>query len=524
LKRAGEYFQNLEKKKLILLIALAATVVIVGIAGAVLLNQVKYTVLYSGLDAEEAGTIKTVLDEKGIQSKVQGTGTLLVPEEQADELRMELASEGYPSTGVNYDIFSNSASIGSTDLERRTYWQLQLQENIRTAVRTMEKVQDAIVLVNLASDSSFVVSESQSEASASVTLKLKNGIELSNAEARTIRQLVLKSVPELKQENITIVDTMLNYYDVGADGENVTSEYSATQQQLTEQMKETLTEQVLRVLDPAFGKGNVAVAVNLGLNLDQETTHKVEFAPPVEGEEDGLVRSFEEVYNAVTEDAAANGSVGTDPNGNGVPEYVAGDVPDGSEVNTSKIVNYELNEIQTQLTKAGYTLEDLSVAVLINSGVEGADAYVEKVKNLTAQAIGVGADYISVELMPFAENDDLGEAFSESQKAMDKENTRKMITTLVEVVVIVAAVVFIVRMFLTKTKRQTAQPLAAAGGVGDAVSLTVGDIDEAALPETYDLSDLVLKRSSEAEKIEELMDRYPETVAQILRSWIAEDD
>jgi flagellar M-ring protein FliF len=207
-----------------------------------------------------------------------------------------------------------------------------------------------------------------------------------------------------------------------------------------------------------------------------------------------------------------------------VPEYVAGDVPDGSEVNTSKIVNYELNEIQTQLTKAGYTLEDLSVAVLINSGVEGADAYVEKVKNLTAQAIGVGSDYISVELMPFAENDDLGEAFSESQKAMDKENTRKMITTLVEVVVIVAAVVFIVRMFLTKTKRQTAQPLAAAGGVGDAVSLTVGDIDEAALPETYDLSDLVLKRSSEAEKIEELMDRYPETVAQILRSWIAEDD
>jgi flagellar M-ring protein FliF len=523
LKRAGEFFQNLEKKKLIMLIALAAVIIIAGIVGAILLNRVDYTVLFSGLDAEEAGTIKTVLDEKGILSKVQGTSTILVPEEQADELRIELASEGYPSTGLNYEIFSGSGALGSTDLERRTYLQYQLQENIRKALRTMEKVQDSIVMVNLASDSSFVVSDNQSEASAAVTLSLKNGEALTISEAKTIGQFVMKCVPQLKPENISIVDSMMTYYDISADNAD-SSEYSASQQQLTEELKNTLSEQVLSVLDPAFGKGNVAVSVNLNLNFDKETIDKVEFLPPVEGESEGLVRSFEEIYNAVGQAEAANGSVGTDPNGNGTPAYVAGDIPEGADISSTRTYNYELNEIQTRIEKAQGAMQDLSVAVLVNSNIEGVTESVDKVKNLVAKSIGVSPDYISIETMPFADNTSIGDAFSLSQEAADKVSRRNMIVTIIEVVVIAAAVVFIVRLFLTKSGRRTAQPLAAAGIDGGIVGMTIGDVAESPQAVTYDLSELVLKKSSEAEKIEELLDRYPETVAQILRTWIAEDN
>ena len=523
LKRAGEFFQNLEKKKLIRLIVLAAVIIAAGIIGAVLLNQVKYTVLFSGLDAEEAGTIKTVLDEKGVEARVQGTSTILVPEEQADELRIQLASEGYPSTGLNYELFSNSASLGSTDLERRTYLQYQLQENIRKALRTMEKIQDSIVMVNLMSDSSFVVSENQSEASAAVTLKLKVGQLLTNSEARAIGQFVMKCVPELKPENVSIVDSTMKYYDINTEGGDNGAEYSASQLQLTQQLKDTLSEQVLRVLDPAFGKGNVAVAVNLSLDLDQETVNKVEFEPPVEGESEGLVRSFEEIYNAVGQTGASAGAVGTDPNGNGTPAYVAGDLPEGTDISSTRTYNFELNEIQTQIKKAGYATEGLSVAVLVNSSIEGVTESVDKIKNLVAQSIGVRPDYISIESMPFADNNSLTDAFNESRKAAEKESQRNMIVTIIEVVVIAAAVVFIVRLFLTRQKRQTIQPLA-AGADGGTVGLTVGEEDVGSKEESYDLSDLVLKKSSEAEKIEELMDRYPETVAQILRTWIAEDN
>jgi len=41
--------------------------------------------------------------------------------------------------------------------------------------------------------------------------------------------------------------------------------------------------------------------------------------------------------------------------------------------------------------------------------------------------------------------------------------------------------------------------------------------------EDFDIAEMMQKRSTETEKVEELMDRYPEIVAQILRSWLAED-
>ena len=120
-EKAAGLLKNLGKKKIIIILSLVAVALIVGIVGAVLLNRKPFTVLYSGLDASEAGKIKEMLDDMGVESKVQGTGTILVPEEQADELRIELAAQGYPKTGLNYDIFSNSSSLGTTDLERRTY-------------------------------------------------------------------------------------------------------------------------------------------------------------------------------------------------------------------------------------------------------------------------------------------------------------------------------------------------------------------------------------------------------------------
>jgi flagellar biosynthesis/type III secretory pathway M-ring protein FliF/YscJ len=65
---------------------------------------------------------------------------------------------------------------------------------------------------------------------------------------------------------------------------------------------------------------------------------------------------------------------------------------------------------------------------------------------------------------------------------------------------------------------------AVAGAVGYLVGMTHGDFIEGEPEEELDLADLVLKKSSEAEKIEELMERYPETVVQILRSWLTEDN
>lgn len=531
LKRTGEYFQKTERSKLIKMAVLTVVVITFGIVGALLLNRVQYTVLYSGLDASEAGTVMTLLQEMDISAKTDGTDTILVPEDLADELRIELASQGYPSTGLNYDIFSNSSDIGSTDLERQTYLQYQLQENMRTTIRLMEKVEDCVVIVNLATTSSFVVSSKTTEASVAVLLNLEAGADLTNNDAQSISEFVQKCVPNLNKENISIVDSEMNYYDISADeSSGNTAEYSATQQNLTEEMKEILSNQVLSVIEPAIGDGNVAVSVNLSLNFDQETVSSVEFYTPIEGETDGLIRSSDESSETVGEGSptGTGGDAGTDSNGVGGTQYVSDDSTGTTSESTSSTYNYELNEIQTQIQKAQGTVQDLSVAVLVNSNVAGIDGYVDTVKNLVANAIGVDSKYISVELMPFVENPEVSgfnDYFEQSQELVKQMTYKELIKTGLIVATILLIVMMILK-FLKKRKYDVdgSRETVNSGQIVDVVFGEPINGEAARMDEEKLLKELVIKKSDEAEKIEELMDRYPETVVQILRTWLVEED
>ena len=76
--KISELFKKAGKKKVIIFSILLAAAIIIGIVGAIALNRIEYTVLYSGLDPSEAGTIKELLDELGVKSKVSGTDTILV--------------------------------------------------------------------------------------------------------------------------------------------------------------------------------------------------------------------------------------------------------------------------------------------------------------------------------------------------------------------------------------------------------------------------------------------------------------
>ena len=532
LKQGSDFLKNAGKKKLITIGLVLLAVVVGGIVTAVLLNKTNYTVLYSDLSAAEAGTIMDKLDDMGVDAKVKGTDTILVPEDQADELRIELAADGYPSTGLNYDIFSNSSSLTATDEEELTYKQYQLEENMRTTISKFDKVKDCIVIVNLPVTSSFVVSDDTTEASVSIELELEDGETLTNAEAKSIAKFAETCVPDLALENISIVDTSLNYYDIASDDDSGTVAGSSTEQQeLTEQMKDILSDQVKTVIEPAVGSSNLAVSVNVSLDFDSESVDKVEFSPPIEGETKGLLRSSEEIYNAVNGDSTASGEAGSDSNGVSASEYTSTDTSDtttssGSYDNT---YNYELNQIETQIQKAQGSIQDLSVSVLVNSNVSGISDYVDTIKSLVANAIGVDKEYITVGLLPFVE--DAGETnfddYLQGSEAIAKQYTKaKLIRT-----GIIAGTALLLGLMalliLGKKKKHGKKEKEEAAEIGQAVDVTAGqpantETSEKAEEERL-LKNLAVGKSNETAKVEELMDKYPEAVAQILRNWLTED-
>lgn len=526
LKKAGEFLKKFEKKKLIITAALIVVVIAAGIIGAVLLNRTKYAVLYSDLSAQEAGTIINLLKDMNVDAKAEGTSTIKVPVDQADEIRIELAAQGYPNTGLNYDLFSDSSNVGSTDLERQTYLQYQLQENMRTTICRMAKVKDCIVIVNLASTSSFVITDNSTDASVAVLLSLKDGQTLTNSEAKTIGVFVLKCVPKLKIENVSIVDSDMNYYNITDDSGGDPSEYSDAQQQLTEKMKEILMKQALCVLEPAIGAGNVAVSVNLSLDFDKQTVNSVEFSPPIEGDSQGLLISSQEKndsLNGASNDAA--GEPGTASNGVSSPEYVSGSQGSQNSQSSDKTYNYELNQIQTQIEKAKGSVQDLSVAVLINSNVDGISNQVDTIKNLVANSIGADSKYISVELMPFVQNakgTGLDSYFQQNQQTISKLGQMSLIKTVIIAAALLLAI-FIVTKFILN-KRSYAK-LSAATESDELIHTREENCGKESREEQDRLlQDLMTKKSDETEKMKDLMDKYPEAVVQTLRTWLVEDE
>lgn len=515
-RQVTEFFGKLTKKQKIIIAVSAVAVLAVIITLSLLLGRVKYEVLYTGLDESEAGKIMAVLKDKSIDAKAQGTGTILVPAADADKVRMELAAQGYPESGLNYDIFSKISSLGKTDEEIETYEKYQLQENLRQTILMLDKIKDCVVLINLSKDSLYVLSSDDKASSASVMLDVKNGQTLTSGEAKAIGELVAKSVPGLKLENVRIVDSAMNLYDVTNDNQ---AEYTGTQYQLTEQMKDTLSQQVMNILKPVFGPDNVSAAVNVVLNFDKETVNSVEFKPPVEGESKGLATSIEELYEKTQGNGTATGTPGTDSNGSGTSEYLYTNDQAKDFSKISRSANYALNQTQTEIEKAQGKIQNLSVAVLINSDAYSGD-YGDNVTQLVSKAIGVDASLVSVVSMPFTADKGGNSAFEEQAAILQKQNTKEVLTTVIIALTVLVALALGFKFLKSVMESHGKQLPAMKKGL--AVNMVVGDGGAESGEDQPDITERV--KSADSEQIERFVDKDPAAVAQLLRNWLTDED
>ncbi len=96
-----------------------------------------------------------LLTDMGVDAQAQGADTILVEETIADGVRMQLAAQGYPGSGLSYEIFQNASGLGVTEMEKQKYYQFQLQDNLRKTISRMSKVENAVVNIDLGEESSM---------------------------------------------------------------------------------------------------------------------------------------------------------------------------------------------------------------------------------------------------------------------------------------------------------------------------------------------------------------------------------
>ncbi len=525
--KAQQFFGNLSKGQKIRLIILTVTVLVIGVALYFVASYKPYSVLYTGMNASDAGEVLSVLEEMGISTKVQGTDTVLIPSDQVDEVRMRLATQGYPESGYNYDIFKQASGLGTTDYEKKVYLQFQLQDNLRKTILKLSKVQDAVVNINMPEDSSFVISNGSKEATAAVMLTLKDDQTISSSEAKAIAELVSKSVSGLSVDNVRIVDSKMHMYSLDDKDE---TQNIGSQLDLQKTVQGNLQKQVLNMLTPIFGDNGVVVQVGVTLNFDTTVTESITFAPPVEGQTEGLVVSMSELAEVVqNSNGAASGVTGTSTNTSDQYQAIVNDTTSNVYKKVSREANYELNQTKTQIEGAKGKIEKLSVSVVLDSSSNSTD-YTSKVKNLVATAVGVAPDNVAVEMIPFKNMSNGGgsQAVFSNQAELLKQMQR---ATLIRTIIIAGAslLAFLILVFTLRRifgpKKVKKVKVKRSRKKGSEVDLQV---DEQIIPppipeEVFEEIEFGTKEDGNLERLGKYIDKSPESVAHLLRTWLAEE-
>ncbi|NPC92572.1 flagellar M-ring protein FliF [Bacillus sp. WMMC1349] len=365
--KVTEFWKNRSKLQKILMISGIVTVVILSIVIGVFASSEKMVPLYKDLTAEETGQIKQVLDEKGIPSEIDTDGSVIkVPEEQVDSLKVDLAAEGLPKSGsIDYSFFGENAGFGMTDNEFDVLKVKATQTELSNLMKGMEGIKDSKVMINLPKDSVFI-GEEKPQASASIVLQIKPGYTLDQSEVNGLYHLVSKSIPNLDEKNIVIMDQNSTYYDLtGKESGSYADSYSS-QREVKAQIEKDLQRQIQQMLGTMMGQNKVVVSVTSDIDFTKENRTE-DLVEPVDKENmEGITVSAERVNETYAgEGAQAGGVNGTGEND--VTNYAeAGEGGGAGDYEKSEErINTEVNRIHKEIAESPYKIRDLGVQVMV---------------------------------------------------------------------------------------------------------------------------------------------------------------
>lgn len=538
-----------------MLISIPIVVIAIIVILVLILNHKEEAVLYSGLNTAEAQEISSAIMEMGIENvSLNSKGEIVVPADQVDYLRMQLAVQGYPKSGTGYDIWNDGVDLWSTDADKREVQRQQREKRIEATLQCLDAIQMAVVNLDIPQTKDYVIVQNQGAPTCSITITLKSGKELTNSEVRAIYSMVTASVDGLINDNVSLIDTYGRSYDWISEEEERSGvvDKSGTlvglkRLQFQREYRAAIMDSLKEFFDPVFGENGYSVNVSAILNYDNMKQTSTEYIPVNEDTPTGVL----DHDNVEIESAALdkeNGLVGVTPNADESPDYPTYiGLEDGQSYYYSKNEHqYDVSNIVTEIIRDGYAIETLTVALMINTN-SLTDRDREMYSSIVARAAGTDVENVSVFNTVFALPGSSGNGSGGIGGGTIDIHTpssdpyRDILLYVVVALGVLLILLLIISMFLGKSRkrkirrRQEQAILAASGGNGNAGSgttVTVGvgmpdgdaptevDFNIASLTEeaNKDSRETILKR-----EISEFSKTSPDIVASIIRNMLRED-
>lgn len=521
-----EYLAKINRRTKIIAAIAAAIIVVGAIVITLILNHKDYVVLFSDVTEEETTQILAKLQEMNVEYKSDGSGNIQVPEKVADTTRAQLAQEGYPKSGFTYDVFTQNAGGMTTDMEKQTYKLYELQNRIGATVRLFEGVKDAKVTIALGEESKYVLSDADdasSGPSASVVMMMENGGSPTERQATGVQRLVAQSVPDMKMENVTVLDG--NGIIVSDIGESAGGSSDDASQEILRLIESQLTQKVIHVLEPFYGADNVRVSAKGSVNMEKVIRESTTYTTPEKIDEEdktGILSKETGARETSGGGNAAGGVVGTETNSD-ISQYTANATQNGNGYTSESWTrDFLVNQIKEQGEIDSGVLEDVTVSVAINGRTLG-DLTTNKLMELVGNAVGIAPDdridKITIANAPFYEGSE-GENRSIMEQLAEtvKDNLLFVIIGIVLLLLLVTALI----IFLRKRKKAEDElEEVLEEELAQEVSPEEEGEQEEEEVEPLDLVSLKNERSQQLrDVVRAFAEENPEISAQMLKNWL----
>lgn len=515
-KNIIEFWKNLSKKVKIIVIVSSIILVVGAIVLTLIMNRTDYVVLFSKLEDTEVTEVMAKLQEKNVEYKYENNGQILVPEKSEALLRMQLAQEGYPKSGANYDIFKDNVNFMTTDSEKKTYLLFLRQERLQASIKTIDGIHDVIVTITIPENNSFAWDVNKEEPTASVKINMMNGLTLNNSQVQGIKRLVQTSVSGLKEENLAIIDTEGN--DLLAKMDN-SEEYQTNifklKLDIQKQIEKDIELSIKKLLLKMYGEDNYEVSVKCRVNLDKKISELLEYIPNKDSNK-GVISEEDRNVEIVGNGEAQGGVVGTDTNSE-IPVY-----PDvtinGEDIyyKNNDSIKYLVSQLKEQVQSDPGSIEDVKVAVLINRD-RISEQDLGQIKALVGNAAGTLSENVAIHNMKFGSDEEVVPVVVPPvQKELTLE--QKIIYGSIgggALLLIIIILIIVLRIKKKKRLKREAE-LLAAQAVAKGEDTWADLKEEIGVKET---KEMVLKK-----QIAEFANNNPEIASQFIRMWLKGED
>ncbi len=489
------------------------------------------SVLYSSLDKADVNAIGAALSEVGIAFDVSETGdAVLVEFGKTAQARMLLAERGLPKSDKSgYELFDQMGSLGLTSFMQQVTKVRALEGELVRTIQQLDGIKSTRVHLALKVDG--VLRNKDSRPTASVVIRIDGSPRESLAS--TIRHIVAAAIPGLQPEQVMISTTDGKLLAGPRNSEDATS---GELLDLETKVSKVIRDRLSNTLEPFAGAENIRVSVSTTINFDKRQINETKFDPNSKVERSlSTIKSLD-----TTKDGGTAPTVSVDQN---IPQEVK---PASGNSSTNKkkedkqeTVNYEVDSTQTATTTAGYTIERMSVAVVIDrkaafkSLPEGSDekqltarlSEIEAVARSAAGVIDKRGDSLKISAIDFYADESLPD---ESSKLGVADHIVGNLGTIVNALSLVGATLLVIflglrpalRMLITEVRRDAGVlSLPAIDKTSNAVSGTSVNLEieriEArpeALPHNI--------KPSPADQLNKLVNVDVDRAAQVLKRWL----